>query len=113
MPGQGQAAERGYTPSERGTLGDAAPMLGRTTFYIYLNRSAFWCNVPAVVWGYKLGGYQVLKKWLSYRERGVLERALTPHEVQRFTKIARRITAILTIHRPVCPLGSRDDLVGM
>ena len=61
-------------------------MLGRTTFDIYLNGNAFWCNVPAAVWTYKLGGYQVLKKWLSYRERGVLERALTPQEVLRFTE---------------------------
>ena len=24
--------------------------------------------VPAAVWEYTIGGYQVLKKWLSYRE---------------------------------------------
>ena len=34
------------------------------------------------MWSYKLGGYQVLKKWLSYRERGVLNRPLRPEEVQ-------------------------------
>ena len=85
--------------SERAALGDAALMLGRTTFDIYLNRSAFWRNVPATVWTYKLGGYQVLKKWLSYRERSVLYRALTPHEVQHFTNIARRIATILTTAR--------------
>ena len=38
-----------------------------TMFDIYLNDRAYWRNVPANVWGYKLGGYQVLKKWLSYR----------------------------------------------
>ena len=97
MPGQGRAVERAYTASERAALGYAAPMLGRTTFDLYLNRSAFWRNVPAAVWTYKLGGYQVLKKWLSYRERSVLDRALTPQEVQHFTEIARRITAIATI----------------
>ena len=46
-----------------------------------------------------IGGYQVLKKWLSYRERGILGRALMPHEVQYFTEIARRIAAILTTAR--------------
>ena len=105
MPGQGRAVERAYTPSERAALGDAALMLGRTTFDIYLNRTAFWCNVPAAVWTYKLGGYQVLKKWLSYRERGILGRALTPHEVQHFTDIARRIAAILTT-----ALGTRHQV---
>ena len=96
MPGLGRVGERAYSPSERAALGDAAPMLGRTTFDIYLNGNAFWRNVPAAVWTYKLGGYLVLKKWLSYRERGVLDRALTPHEVQHFTDTARRIAAILT-----------------
>ena len=95
MPGQGRAGERAYTASERAALSDTAPMLGRTTFDIYLNRNACWRNVPAAVWRYKLGGYQVLKKWLSYRERGVLNRALTAQEVQHFTEIARRIAAIL------------------
>ena len=96
MPGQGRAVERAYTPSERTELDDAVSMLGRTTFDIYLKDNAFWRNVPAAVWTYRLGGYQVLKKWLSYRERGVLDRALTPQEVRRFTEIARRIVAILT-----------------
>ena len=68
-------------------------------FDVQLNERAFWRNVPAVVWTYKLGGYQVLKKWLSYRERRVLNRALAPHEVQYFADIARRIAAILTTVR--------------
>ena len=97
MPGQGRAVERAYTPSEHAELGDGATVLGRTTYDIHLNDNAFWRNVPAAVWTYKLGGYQVLKKWLAYRERSVLDRALTPHEVQRFTEIARRIAAILTM----------------
>ena len=113
MPGQGRAVERAYTPSERAALGDAAPMLGRTTFDIYLNRNAFWRNVPAAVWTYKLGGYQVLKKWLSYRERCILERALTPPEVLDLMKIARRIAAILTIPSSMHPLRSRNDLAGV
>ena len=96
MPGQGRAVERPYTPTERAALADAIPTLGGTTFDIYLNENAFWRNVPAAVWTYRLGGYQVLKKWLSYRERGILDRALTPQEVQYFTEIARRIAAILT-----------------
>ena len=70
MPGQGRVVERPYTPEERAALGAALPALGETTFDIHLNDRAYWRNVPAAVWGYKLGGYQVLKKWLSYRERG-------------------------------------------
>ena len=113
MPGQGRAVERAYTASERAALGDADPILGRTTFDIYLNRNAFWRNVPAAVWTYKLGGYQVLKKWLSYRERSVLDRALTPHEVQYFSDVARRIAAMLTIPRHAPSPRLRNDPVGM
>ena len=95
MPGRGQVVERSYTAEERAALGGAAETLGETTFDVYLNGRAYWRNVPSAVWGYKLGGYQVLKKWLSYRERGVLGRALLPEEVQHFTDTARRIGAVL------------------
>ena len=63
----------------------------------HLNDRAYWRNVPNAVWSYKLGGYQVLKKWLSYREHDVLGRPMTPEEVQHFTDTARRITAILIL----------------
>ena len=95
MPGQGRVSERVYTPDERAALDDASTILGKTTFDVYLNRRAWWRNVPAAVWRYKLGGYQVLKKWLSYRERDILARPLRPEEVQHFTDTARRIAAIL------------------
>ena len=96
MPGQGQVVERTYTPDERTTLGESAQTLGETTYDIYLNEHAYWRNVPTPVWNYKLGGYQVLKKWLSYREQDILARVLKPEEVQHFTDTARRIAAIQT-----------------
>ena len=95
MPGQGRVVERAYTPDERAAMDDALPTLGKTTLDIHLNARAFWRNVPAAVWTYRLGGYQVLKKWLSYRERAILDRPLTPEEVQHFTDTARRIGGIL------------------
>ena len=95
MPGQGRGIERPYTATEHIAMGEAVHTHGETTFDIYLNDRACWRNVPAKVWSYKLGGYQVLKKWLSYRERGVLGRPITPEETQHFTDTARRIGAIL------------------
>ena len=99
MPGQGRLVERPYTPEERAAMGNGLPVLGETTFDIYLNTRTFWRNIPAHVWTYKLGGYQVLKKWLSYREREILGRMLTPEDVQHFTDTARRIGA--TVVAPV------------
>jgi len=95
MPGQGQLAEREYAPEEHAALANAVPTLGNSTFDIHLNEHAFWRNVPAAVWNYKLGGYQVLKKWLSYREKSILNRPLTPEEAHHFTNTARRIAALL------------------
>ena len=97
MPGQGRAVERDYIAAEREALGDAAGALGDATVDVHLNDNAWWSNVPAAVWNYKLGGYQVLKKWLSYRESKVLGRNLLPEEAQHFTDTARRIAAILGI----------------
>ena len=70
--------EHPYTSAEREAMGDAISVLGDTTHDIYLNDRAYWSNVPANVWGYKLGGYLVLKNWLSYRESKVIGRPLNP-----------------------------------
>ena len=96
-PFQGRIVEREYTTGERAALGAAISVLGEKTLDVYLNDQAFWRNVPAAIWGYKLGGYQVLKKWLSYRERDVLGRALLLEEVLYFAEIARRIGGILQL----------------
>ncbi len=94
MPGQGRVVEREYTPEERAALGDSMTTLGAKTLDVYLNDRAFWRNVPAAIWDYKLGGYQVLKKWLSYREHDVLGRELTTEEVLYFAETARRVGGI-------------------
>ncbi len=95
MPGRGRAEERAYTPEETTAMLDALPVLGDKTFDVYLNGEAFWRNIPAAVWDYRIGGYQILKKWLSYRERKVLGRNLRAAEVQHFADTARRIAALL------------------
>ena len=97
MPGQGRIVGRDHTNDERTALADEISTLGETTFDVYLNERTYWCNIPAAVWNYQLGGYQVLKKWLSYRESKVLGRSLLPEEVQHFTDTARRIAGILIL----------------
>ena len=62
---------------------------------VWLNDHTYWANVPRPVWQYRLGGYQVLKKWLSYRDHKVLARPLTYEELNHFSEAARRIAAIL------------------
>ena len=67
MPGQGRVTQRPATSAQPAALGAGA-------CDVHLNDRARWSNVPAAVWDYRLGGYQVLKKWLSYRERAILGR---------------------------------------
>ncbi len=77
MPGQGKVVRRGEMVD------------------VYLNDRAYWKDVPSEVWEYRLGGYQVLKKWLSYRESKVLGRRLSDQEVKWFSEVARRVAGIL------------------
>ena len=70
---------------------------------VYLNEGTYWACVPKPVWEFKVGGFQVLKKWLSYREHGddghpgLLGRSLTTDEARQFSSLARRITAVLSL----------------
>ncbi len=77
------------------TLDVLASLIGTEAVDVYINNDSAWVGVPCFVWSYCLGGYQVLKKWLSYREFDVLGRALRGDEVLYFSKTARRITEIL------------------
>jgi hypothetical protein len=86
----------------RGQGGVVMPAAGRVTeagaaLIVHANAGFGWHGVPREVWEYKLGGYQVLKKWLSYREREVLGRDLLPEEAVHFAQTARRIAALLAL----------------
>ena len=118
MPRRGDARERDWTALERNrlttlaaaqtsfggpelSLDDALTLLGDRCVDVYLNSGApgteasLWSGVPVRVWEYTLGGYQVLKKWLSYRELPLLGRPLREDEVRYFAQVVRRIAAIL------------------
>ncbi len=108
MPGKGKAVERDYTAEEKQALitgvekqgipaQKAFELLGERTFDIYLNEVAYWKNIPTKVWDYTIGGYQVIKKWLSYREAVLLKRPLTTDEAREVMNMARRITAIILL----------------
>ncbi len=108
MPAQGKTIEREYTPDELAAIRNGCVALGMTseaamellgpkTVDVYLNAAAYWKNVPVRVWEYTIGGYQVIKKWLSYREKALLGRSLTVEEARYITDVVRRIAAILLL----------------
>lgn len=108
MPRRGKAPERDWTATELDRLAtlaaaqgltrdQALTLLGPRCVDVFLNGDAFWATVPTNVWDYTLGGYQVLKKWLSYREEPLLGRPLHEDEARYFSQVVRRITAILLL----------------
>ena len=108
MPGRGKLTERAYDQAELATieagarglglsLAGALAQLGDRTYDVYLNDVAYQRNVPVNVWRYAIGGYQVIKKWLSYREKRLLGRDLRVEEVREVRDMARRIAAILLL----------------
>jgi hypothetical protein len=102
MPGPGRVVRRAYTAEEKNLLHDhhlgvAEKALGTSTCDIYLNEHVYWKNIPTHVWSYTIGNYQVLKKWLSYRDVRVIGRPLTADELAAVRSIARRIAALLLL----------------
>ena len=88
MPGRGKLVSRERTPKELSELAqglaargipenEGLARLGSKVADVYLNDLCAWVNVPEMVWELYIGGYQVMKKWLSYREYGFLKRALS------------------------------------
>jgi len=108
MPGKGKSIFRPYSSEELAAIGQGAEVLGLSAkealaqlggqaVDVYLNGVAYWRCVPSGVWSYTIGGYQVMKKWLSYREKALLGRDLKPEEVREVRDMARRIAAILLL----------------
>jgi hypothetical protein len=106
MPSTGKVNEREYSAEELTTIAEhaatlgmsrdeAVALLGETCFDVYLNDVAYWRCVPSTVWRYTIGGYQVIKKWLSYRERALLGRDLKVDEARYVTEMVRRIAALV------------------
>jgi len=54
---------------------------------LYINKSTYFEPIEREVWEYRIGGYQVLKKWLSDRKG----RELNLGEINRFRKIVNAI----------------------
>jgi hypothetical protein len=96
MPAKGKLRERAYSQVELDS-GLCKGCLGDCTLDVHLNEHAYWRNIPRGVWDYHIGGYQVIKKWLSYREHKLLGRALTADEAREVTNMVRRIAAILLL----------------
>jgi hypothetical protein len=87
----GRVGERPFTKAE------LTACLGGACYDIYLSDVVYWRCIPARAWKYTIGGYRVMKKWLSYRERALLGRDLKTDEARYVQEMTRRIAAILLL----------------
>ena len=91
MPGKGKCEVRSQKDDK------LKRAFGDETLDVYLNDTAYWANVPRPVWEFYIGGYQVIKKWLSYREKTMLGRGLKLEEAEYVTEMARRLAALILL----------------
>jgi len=96
MPGNGRYEQRPRTEYEQSVVGPhERDLLGEEVIDVYLSDRVCWSGLPQAVWDFKIGGFQVLRKWLSYRDAAILRRALTVDEARQFRNIARRLTELV------------------
>ncbi len=103
-PYHGRTETRDWTEAEKESLNRGfalleitenrgLALLGRAVD-VYLNDTNYWRGVPESAWSFVIGGYQPIKKWLSYREEAVLGRPINKDEAREITGMVRRLTAL-------------------
>ena len=108
MPGSGRTETRPYSDPERQALEtlfeeysltpeQGYALVGQQALDVYLNDTTRWAGVPAHVWATTIGGYQVLKKWLSYREQPILGRPLSTEEARYVSQVVWRLLRLLLL----------------
>lgn len=64
---------------------------------VFINASQYFSGVPADVWGYTIGGYQVATKWLKDRAG----RKLSLDEIQTYQQIILALSETIRIRREI------------
>ncbi|MFM7572439.1 MAG: type ISP restriction/modification enzyme, partial [Snowella sp.] len=62
---------------------------------IYINPQKYFANIPKQIWEFKIGGYQVLEKWLKDRKKA--ERELSHEDIIHYQKIVVALQQTLKI----------------
>ena len=62
---------------------------------VYINPKKYFANIPKQIWEFKIGGYQVLEKWLKDRKK--CDRALSDEDIIHYQKIVIALQQTLTI----------------
>ncbi|MFM6004920.1 MAG: type ISP restriction/modification enzyme, partial [Sphaerospermopsis kisseleviana] len=62
---------------------------------VYINKQNYFTDIPQHIWEFKIGGYQVLDKWLKDRKNA--KRKLSNEEIIHYQKIVVVLTETLRI----------------
>jgi predicted helicase len=62
---------------------------------VYINKQSYFTNIPPHIWEFKIGGYQVLDKWLKDRKNA--KRQLSTEEINHYQKIVISLTETFRI----------------
>ena len=66
---------------------------------VYINKQSYFTDIPPHIWEFKIGGYQVLDKWLKDRKNA--NRKLSLEEINHYQKIVIALTATLQLMQEI------------
>jgi predicted helicase len=66
---------------------------------VYVNKQNYFTNIPQHIWEFKIGGYQVLDKWLKDRKNA--KRELSTPEINHYQKIVISLTETFRIMQEI------------
>ncbi|MEI6442297.1 MAG: type ISP restriction/modification enzyme [Nostocales cyanobacterium ELA583] len=66
---------------------------------VYINKESYFTDIPSHIWEFKIGGYQVLDKWLKDRKNA--NRKLSIEEINQYQKIVIALTETLRLMQEI------------
>ncbi|TVP58504.1 MAG: N-6 DNA methylase [Nodularia sp. (in: Bacteria)] len=66
---------------------------------VYINKQSYFTEIPQHIWEFKIGGYQVLDKWLKDRKNA--NRILSDDEINHYQKIVVALTETLRLMQEI------------
>ena len=66
---------------------------------VYINKESYFTDIPSHIWEFKIGGYQVLDKWLKDRKNA--NRKLFIEEINHYQKIVIALTKTLRLMQEI------------
>lgn len=89
-----RAMEEGFE-SNKIDLESAVILLGKPVDICIGKGRPLWTGVPENVWNLRIGGHQVMKRWLTAYMKSKIKRSLDGSEIRYFTEMGRRLTELV------------------